>query len=238
MSWCVMAANTIGTAIRSRGSPNPCRVIGTSKRVWPGISSRCLRVHVSRFLDGPRTGVPAVGPLGGPGLTCPAPALSEAGGPSAPGGIVPGVREPRCHEVPAACGVRPRQRDGLRARLTGEAQLSGQPPGRPGGVQARRSRRLRAGGHVGGRGEAGGEGRGQPGRMQEGFQRARRFGRDGLEAVPRRVEPDPAFHFPAHPGAVAHLPWPDAWRARGPATTRPVRRVETDQAHRYSLVPG
>ena len=154
----------------------------------------------------------------GQGLACPAPELIEAGGPSAPDGIFPGVCEPLREVVPAACGVGPCQLEGLCPRLTGDGAWHGQPSGRQGRLRAGRARLLWARVSMMGRREERRDGRGDEGRMPEGLQRTGLFGVDGVEAVHRGVEPEAECHLPAHAGEGGPLPWPEAWGEMGQET--------------------
>jgi hypothetical protein len=117
------------------------------------------------------------------GLACPAPALIEDGGPAAPGGIFPRVREPLRHLVPARLSLGAVQIDGLSDGLTRDRQWQGQAPGMSGGLRAWCARLLRAGLSIGRMGEAGGEGRGQTRGLQARLEGAGSFRVDGVEAV-------------------------------------------------------
>ena len=140
------------------------------------------------------------------------------------------MREQRRDLLPALRGLGPRQLEGLSDRLTGDGQLQRQTPRVQRGLRAGRPRLLRAGLHMVGMREEGGDGRGHERGLQEGLQGARLFGIDRVPAVPRLIQPEAQVDLPAHAVKVGPLPWADPGRQIRQENTVPFGGLDSHQA--------
>ena len=70
------------------------------------------------------TDVPTVGLVGHHGLAFPATALSQDGGPTAPVGVPPAMRQPRRHRVPTSRGFGPLPRADPWGQMRQEATVA------------------------------------------------------------------------------------------------------------------
>ena len=169
--------------------------------------------------------VPAVGLFACKGLALPTPQLIEDRWPTAPVGVFARVCEECRDLVPAPLRLNSLQVDSLGDGLTRHGQLQGQAPGVQGGLAAGRPSLPRAGLHMVGMREEGGDRRGDEGGMQEGLQGAGSFGVDRIQAIHRLVQPDTAFPLPAHPVEVSDLPWADPGRQMRQEKTVPFMAI-------------